>query len=212
MNFEDFLFSKSTTAVRWQPWLKKNILISLMQYSPRADAKSSGRQPQEGQGVKRAESFWVSMWWKPKHITLNLSAAGPLTDQEPHSAARACSHLCTALKWKKPSNYWLTVAGVSYRNKYYLACDREWLNTGTQSSWCEGHLQSHISHAAGTGPRQDSAHICRYQTCHSTHHHGSATFIYCCCPCLPGTATQPTCNSRSFKEAKIQWLRYDHST
>ena len=69
------------------------------------------------------------MWWKPKHTTLNLSAASTLPDQEPHSAAWACFHLCTALKWKNPSNYWLDIAGVSYRNKYYLGCVREWLNT-----------------------------------------------------------------------------------
>lgn len=101
-----------------------------------------------GHGVSRAESCWVSMWWKPKHITLNPPVSGPHPDQEPHSSATAGSHLQTSLKCTKRANYWLDIGGVSNRNKYYVACScvRVVQHERTRSSWREGHLESHITH------------------------------------------------------------------
>lgn len=104
-----------------------------------------------GHEVSQAESCWVSMWWKPKHITLNPLLSSPHPDQEPHSSASTSSHLQSSLKWgKKHSNYWLDIGGVSNRNKYYVACScvevvQHWR---TSSSWREGHLKSHITHTS----------------------------------------------------------------
>lgn len=123
-----------------------------------------------GHKVGRAESCWVSMWWKPKHITLNPPLSSPHPDQEPHSSASAGSHLQTSLKWRKRANYWLDIGGVSNRNKYYVACScvgvvQHWR---TRSSWNEGHLESHITHTGEDRKEriEEGGHlwICRMQT------------------------------------------------
>lgn len=105
--------------------------------------QSCSSAARRGYKVSRAESCWVSMWWKPKHITLNPPLSGLHPDQEPHSSAFAGSHLQTSLK-RKRANYWLD----TNRNKYCVACScvgvvQHWR---TRSSWHEGHLESHITH------------------------------------------------------------------
>lgn len=128
----------------WQPWHK----YGPDYHSTNTRMPNCSSAARRGHKVSQAESCWVSMWWKAKHITLNPPLSSPHPDQEPHSSASAGSHLQTSLKWKKRANYWLDIGGVSKRNKYYVACScvgvvQLWR---TRSSWREGHLESHITH------------------------------------------------------------------
>jgi len=111
-----------------------------------------------GHKVSWAESCWVSMWWKPKHITLNPPLSSPHPDREPHSSACAGSHLQTSLKWRKRANYGLDIGGVSISNKYYVASSRVDHHWRTRSSWHEGHLKSHITHT-GEERREGGGHL-----------------------------------------------------
>lgn len=129
-----------------------------------------------GHKVSRAESCWVSMWWKPKHITLNPPLSSPHPDQEPHSSASAGSHLQTSLKWRKRANYWLDIGGVSDRNKYYVACSRVGVvqHWRTRSSWHEGHLESHITHTGEDRKEVEEGVIHEYVGCRHT-----CSFVCC---------------------------------
>lgn len=117
-------------------------------FTERPRGQNCSLEARPGHRVSRAESCWVSMWWKSKHIILNPPPSSTHPGQEPHSTATAGSHLQTSLKWKKRAHYPLDIGGVSNRNKYYVACswgggaEQLWR---TRSSWYQGHLQPCIT-------------------------------------------------------------------
>lgn len=88
---------------------------------------------QRGPEVSRAESCWVSMCWKAKHITFDPTLSSPHPDQEPHSSAFAGSHLWRA-KSVPITDFFLVGGGVGVSpietNIMLLAHVWEWFNTG----------------------------------------------------------------------------------